>query len=944
MTSSSEWRRIDAALDEILSLPPDERSEACARIAGHDETLRLELESLLAKVDGNDPVLDFPAALWPAGAQPASAGLPAGTRIGAFRIIQLLGRGGMGEVYRAERADGHFERQVAIKLMRPEVVDRTQRFHAERQILARLEHPNIAGLHDGGVAEDGRLFMVMDLIEGQPITHWCREHRCSLTRRLQLFLAICDAVAYAHRKLIVHRDLKPSNVFVTEEGEVKLLDFGVARLLDQTPRDETRHGAMSPGYAAPEQLTGGQISTATDVYALGVLLFELVTGTNPWGRDELPLAALVSRVLEENVPLASKFAERQADAPVPARFISGDLDAIIAKAMRTEPESRYGSVAQMQADVIRTLRSEPVSAREGARWYVAGRFLKRHRWGVAATAVLALAVLSAAGGIAWQGHIAKQEAARASAVKNFLMKVFRASDPRVASDKPRGQITAKELLDGSVGRIDQEFAGQPELRLELLGMTMEIYGYLGDDERYEALMKRRVSIARDLYGEHHPIVIEGVITDAWASIYTQNFAEAKRQLERSDALLHEAGLDESKLRAEWWLAKERALHATPGSAAGRRDALNRGIALFAKYDPANPSYPAALANAATTRYLDAEYLESADLNDRAIKVEEKLADRDDTDLAVIYSNYGDVLSKLGRIGDAERAYDRSVNLSLKTEGEHYGTYWRTLESHASMLFLHGERDRAMMMFETMLAAIPADWKANTDDTLARETYAEILTRDGRAAQAVPILETALRVLTVRPRHDYDLRHAHLLLGDAYDGAGRIDEARQALQWALHDYESSEPHSRPSVVESRERWARFLLDHPRTLADASAARTELNRVLVDAIAAAPYTTALAEAHADLARMALNDGHAAAALSELSAAETALSRVKSVYDVRIADDLLLQKSEVLTALRRLPEARAAAALALQSAQRHDSAQSPRVSRASAQLAKLAGSVAS
>ena len=944
MTSSSEWRRIDTALDEILSLPADEWSAACTRIAGSDAQLRRELESLLAKVDGEDPVLDFPAASRPAEMQPASAGLPAGTRIGAFRVVELLGRGGMGEVYRAERADGHFEQQVAIKLMRPEVLDRAQHFHAERQILARLEHPNIAGLHDGGVAEDGRLFMVMDLIEGQSIMHWCRAHRCDLRRRLQLFLAVCDAVAYAHRKLVVHGDLKPSNVLVTEGGEVKLLDFGVARLLDQAPREETRYGALTPGYAAPEQLTGGQISTATDVYALGVLLFELLTGANPWGSDELPLAVLVGRVLEENVPLASKFAERQTDAPVPAKFIGGDLDSIIAKAMRKEPESRYESVAQLQADVIRTIGSEPVSAREGARWYVAGRFLKRNRWGMAAAAVLTLAVLGAAGGIAWQGHIAKQEAARALAVKNFLIKVFRASDPRIATDKPRGQITAKELLDGSVGRIDQEFAGQPQLRLELLGMTMEIYGYLGDDERYGALMKRRVSLARNLYGDHHPIVIEGEITDAWASIYTQDFADANRHLEHSDALLREARLDESKLRAEWWVAKERALQSTPGSAAARQDALNRGITLFAKYDPLSSSYPAALANAATIRYLDADYQGSADLNDRAIKVEEKLADRDDADLAVIYGNYGDALSKLGRFGDAERAYDKSVSLSLRTEGEHYGTYWRTLGSHASMLFLHGKLDRALGMFATMLAAIPADWKANTDDTLAREAYAEILTRDGRAAQALPILETAVKVLTVRPRHDYDLRHVRLLLGNAYDGAGRIDEARDALQWVLSDYESNEPNGRPGVVESRERWARFLLDHPHGGDDLAVARAALSRVLTDGIAVAPYTTALAEAHADLARMALNEGHAEAALSELNAAESALSRVKSVYDVRVADDLVLLNSEILTALRRLPEARAAAALALQLARRHDSPQSLRVSRANAHFAKLAGLTAS
>lgn len=944
MTSSAEWARIEAALDEILALPEDQWSAACTRVAGEDRAFRSELESLLANVHGDDPVLDFPAAGTPEAVPTPIPSVPAGSRIGAYRIVALLGRGGMGEVYSAERADGQFEQQVAIKLMRSGPFGRTQRFQIERQTLARLEHPNIAGLRDGGVTEDGRLFMVMDLVRGRPITQWCREQGCPLKHRLQLFSAVCDAVAYAHRKLIVHRDIKPNNVLVTDEGEVKLLDFGVARLLDQASAQDTLDGAMSPGYAAPEQLTGEPITTATDIYALGVLLFELLTGQNPWGQDALPLAALVGRVLNENVPAASRVAEKQKSPPVPPKALRGDLDAIIAKAMRTEPESRYESVAQMQKDIGSTLGSEPVSARADARWYVAGRFLKRHRWGFAAAAVVMVAVLGAAVGIAWQGHIAKQESARALAVKDFLVKVFRASDPRIASDKPREQITAKELLDESVGRIDQEFVGQPELRLELLGITMEIYGYLGDDERFEELMKKRTSLARSLYGDRNPIAIYGVIMDAWQAIYTQDYLKANRLLEQSDGLLRSADLDQSKLRAEWWLAKERALNATPGSARARRDALDRAIALFARYDPQSPSYPAALANAATIRNLEAAYAEAVQLDQRAIQVEEKLADRDDSDLAVIYSNYGDVLSKLGRLEDAGQAYSTSATLASRTEGVHFGTYWQTLGAHALLLYFSGDRAGATTMLDTMLAAIPPVWKANTDDTLARESYARFLTEDGRAAEAVPLLESALKVLTARPRHDYDLRETQLWLGNAYEAVGRTDDARQALQWSLHDFETNQPANRPGVLEARERWARFLLDHPRSEEDTAVAYANLKRVLADGAATSAYTVALVQAHADLARAALHGGQAAAALAEFEAAEHELSQVRCVHDVRIADDLELLHSSILAAMQRLPEAREAASLALKLAQRHDAGDSERVRRASAQLASLGQSVRS
>lgn len=885
-----------------------------------------------------DPVLDFPAGSMSTRAEPARVGLAPGVRIGAYRVVELLGRGGMGEVYRAERADGHFEQQVAIKLVRREVGDRPQRFHAERQILARLEHPNIAGLHDGGVADDGRLFMVMDLIVGTPITRWCGEHRSTLAERLKLFLAVCDAVAYAHRKLVVHRDLKPSNVFVTEDGEPKLLDFGVARLLDQTPNEETRHGALTPGYAAPEQLTGGQITTATDVYALGMLLFELLTGANPWGFDDLPLAALVGRVLEADVPVASRFAARRAQPPISPKQLSGDLDAIIAKAVRKEPESRYSSVTLLQADVIRMLKSEPISARDGARAYVAGRFFKRHRWGVAAAGVIAIAILTAAGGIAWQGHVAKQEAARASAVKNFLITVFRASDPRIASDKPRGQITAKELLDSSVGRIEHDFSGQPQLQLELLGIADEIYGYFLDDDRYEALMKQRVALARRLYGEHHPVVIEGAITDAWASIYTQDFAAANRSLMHADALLHDAQLDQSALRAEWWLARDRALESTPDSGATRRHAVDQAIALFAKHDPQNKSYPAALANAAMTRYLDTEYDDAAVLNARAISVARSIPDHDDADLALIYSNQGDVLAKLGHFDAAEKSYDSAADLVRRTSGEQYGTYWRVLGLHASMLYLHGDRDAALSMLATMLATIPADWKATTDDTFAREVYADCLTQEGRGAEAVPLLEAALKVLAARPRHDYDLRRLQSLLGNAYEEVARIDDARTALQWALQDYDTHESHGRPGVLEARERWARFLIDHPRGAGDAASANEALRQVLVDARAAAAYTVAVARTHADLARQALKSGHAADALKEANAADAALRQVRSVHDVRIEDEVMLVKSEALAAQQRLTEARSTAALALASALRHGGPQGAGVRRARTLLSRL------
>ncbi len=262
----------------------------------------------------------------------------------------------MGEVYEASRADGNFEQRVAIKLLQREAAAQMVRFQAERQILARLEHPGIARLYDGGVTEDGRPFMAMEFVEGRPITEYCQITHATFEQRLALFVQVCDAVAYAHRNLIVHRDLKPSNILVTPNGAVKLLDFGIAKLLDAQRARVTQAAAtpMTPICAAPEQLTGGAVTTATDVYALGLLLFELLSGTHPWMGSDTPVLQAMRTVLQRPAPSLSRTAEAQPNAPVPARLLRGDLDAIVAKALRKEPGDRYATVEAMKLDVERS--------------------------------------------------------------------------------------------------------------------------------------------------------------------------------------------------------------------------------------------------------------------------------------------------------------------------------------------------------------------------------------------------------------------------------------------------------------------------------------------------------------------------------------------------------------------------------------------------------------
>jgi tetratricopeptide (TPR) repeat protein len=380
---------MNALMDELLDLPEAQRDPALQRRSIDDLQVAAAVKRWLDAVHASSDFLSTPAHPRSDDCVPDTA---VGVRLGAWRLTRLIGRGGMGDVYEAVRADGEFEQRVAIKLLQRETAGESKRFQTERQILARLEHTGIARLYDGGVTEDSRLYMVMEYVEGCSITEYCALHEASLAQRLGLFIQVCEAASFAHRNHVIHRDLKPSNIMVTSEGAVKLLDFGIAQLLNAQRARITQAAAtpMTPICAAPEQLTGDETSPATDVYALGLLLFELLTGSHPWMNHSTPILQAMRTVLERPAPLASSVADAQASSPVPARRIRGDLDAIVDKTLRKEPGRRYTTVEALKSDVIQFLRGEPVEARKHAHLYRLGHTLRRFRWPFAAAVGAAL--------------------------------------------------------------------------------------------------------------------------------------------------------------------------------------------------------------------------------------------------------------------------------------------------------------------------------------------------------------------------------------------------------------------------------------------------------------------------------------------------------------------------------------------------------------------------
>lgn len=502
------WQEVRAHFEAVVDRPPEGRAAYLDNVGKQDEALRRAVEILLASDAQADTFLEQPPQIdlvseTDSGGEEADPGAwGVGRSVGAYRLTALLGQGGMGAVYAAERADDQFEQRVAIKLVRwdADTPDLRRRFHMERQILASLQHPNIARLLDGGVTRDGIPYLVMEYVEGRPLHEYCTARSLALDARLELFRTVCAAVQYAHQNLVVHRDLKPTNILVTEDGTVKLLDFGIAKLLDVgaaadlSAMPKTRAGmqVLTPEYAAPEQIRGEAITTATDVYQLGVLLYQLLTGQLPyWVRGLMP--SEVERIICTEQPTKPSVATRQINAATPQPTtgpstntksqgedggvgpsrLKGDLDTIVLKALRKEPERRYGSPEQFAEDIRRHLNKLPVSARADAFGYRAGKFMQRHRTGVVAAL---LVVLSLVGGMTiafWQAQVAEQQRQRAeqrlSDVRqlagSFLFEFHDAIADLPGSTAARELVVqrALEYLD----RLSREALADPALRVEL---------------------------------------------------------------------------------------------------------------------------------------------------------------------------------------------------------------------------------------------------------------------------------------------------------------------------------------------------------------------------------------------------------------------------------------------------------------------------------------------
>lgn len=664
------WRRIEELFHEAVEREGEAREEYLVASCGEDAALRREVESLLSAHVRAEGFIEEPAAESMAPPVPFPEVPWEGRRIGPYRIVEPIGEGGMSRVFLAVRADEEFEDRVAVKVLRggPSSDLALERFERERQILAGLDHPGIARLRDGGTLPEGLPYVVMDYVEGVPIDAYCDREDLGVEERLELFTRVCDAVQAAHRSLVVHRDLKPANILVTQEGEPRLLDFGIAKPLDPEAAPEVTRTwlrVLTPRYASPEQVTGGPITTATDVYALGLLLFELLTGRPPYDVSDLPVTAWQRTVVEVEAPRPSQVAESVARR----RRLRGDLDTIVLTALRKDPARRYGTVEALRDDIHRHRRNQPVRARPDTFLYRAGKLVRRNR--IAAALAGALFALSLGFGTfaTLQAERLERERAKAEQALDFLVDLFRESDPFEGSGaRPASEVSAREILENGARRVEEELGDRPEVRDTLLQAIGEVHFNLGLAEEAEALLARVVEHRTERLGRGHPETLESLTSLAGVLEDRGEYAEAEeRYREAVEGLRERLGpLHPRTLEALSGLGQALRWQDRPAEAEEiLREALDGSVQV---HGSDHPRVADLLSSLADVRHARGDYAEAEELLGRAIDIRSRVDGAKHPRTARLVNRLAVIQGEAGKIHEAAANYREANAVFRETLG------------------------------------------------------------------------------------------------------------------------------------------------------------------------------------------------------------------------------------------------------------------------------------
>ena len=878
--NEAHWKRLSPLLDELFELDADARAARLAAIAQDDAALAAELQHLLT-VDERSGLLDAGVAnaaatvmsqLTAMDPRPAQASPSSGLRIGHYRLIERLGTGGMGDVWRAERVDD-FEQAVAVKLIRP-LLDSPalrERFARERRILARLDHPGIARLLDGGVSDDGTPWYAMEYVPGTDIISFANEKKLSTRERVELLLQVCEAVAHAQTQLIVHRDIKPSNLLVDAKGRTRVLDFGIARLLDDSGAQAlTGTGArvFSHAYAAPEQIRGEPVDTAADVFALGAVLYELLVGTPPHPQRSAAPELLIANLANETAPHPSRASRNKsrstgsAHTTTSSKDISNDLDTLVAKALQPEPARRYAGAAQLAEDLKRWLDGRPISAQPDTATYRMKKFVARHRLAVGSASAVLLALIGGLGLALWQAKVAREHAQRAEQqaelareqtartrkVKEFLVSVFLPADPlRRDGDAPR---SIEEAFDAALERARTELSSDPVLQADVLDDFGEIRANQGRLDEARPLFEQALAVTEKEYGPDHPIAAESLVNLSVIAFLTGHTEEAARHIERA-------------------------------------------VAILERNDGGDPlALPSALLNLVSVRRQQGDHEAMRQANDRTLRLFRERAP-DDARMIPVLSNAAMIALDSGAHDEAEALLNEVIPFIEHKYGPESPTLWSALSSLSNLAYIRGNTREELALTERALAVARAgfsgdhSWIANSlaDLGLQRARMGESEKGEALLRESIAMYErlenigaiASLRYLAIAQRQRDDDAGALASLARAGTLCAQADEGHSTLCAAVRANRAmllARTGQGATALEEVEAAARLLPGSPNLYSE----HAQVMEARAAALAAlGRRDEALAEQDAAIALLRQNFGPAHPETQRVTQARTALQRL-------------------------------------------------------------------
>ena len=809
-----------------VELAPAERQSFLQARCQSDPELKAEVESLLQIQERSAGFLETPAPQTAANTFASKGAFAAGERVGHYEILSLIGSGGMGEVYLA--LDPDLKRQVALKLVHygSGTHHVLRRFRQEEQILAGLNHPNIAQLYGSGVTPLGAPFFAMEYVEGTRIDDYCRYAGLTIRQRLELFTRVCAAVHYAHQHLVVHRDIKPSNVLVTAQGEPKLLDFGIAKLLEQqtdlADRTITVAAIMTPEYASPEHIRAEPITTAADIYSLGVLLYELLTGRKPYQietRTPIEIARVVSEVepAKPSDALAtnaknSEFGPRLTGAFADSKALKGDLDNIVLMALRKEPARRYASAAQFAADIRRHLDGRPVIAHKDTLRYRTSKFVRRHQVGVAAAALVLLTLIGGIVATLWQARATRLAKTKAEHINRFLGQMLEHSNPLLRDGH---DTTMTEVLDEAAKRIDGgEFASQPEIQSELERIIGESYYAHGKNDQAEEHLAKYLALQRQLYGENNPKTVAALATSAQFLFIKGRVDDAEKIYRRTLPIMRREeknGQMKPRTLAEalntfGWLRRSQ------GDSVEAEALFREALSLNPRLRPDESRYPNGTTRStlASTLADQGKFREALQTAREAVTEHERRGESETPNAAFALTILGGFLAESGNYSEADAVLNQAEAILRRAAPLYPLWLGDNLRNEAWSLYRQHRYAELRQKSAESLEVYRKNFGPHYDQyPTAMITDGLAAVRTGQTAEGEQILRDALRIRSESlPKEHFWVALAQSALGECLALARRHDEAEPLLLESYRTLEKSQGPNNPRTRLAAERLATF----------------------------------------------------------------------------------------------------------------------------------------